>query len=193
MDITDEPYHTQIETMIDELSQLFSSAHYAKVNHEFIKHDSEKTWKATSIQSIPVHDADYRSKWIDKHKREYPLTFADMIARGAFVSSVPSCFPTVEVFRQTYLDPLYGIRHQAKHQLLWCVLGTPFSVFYPFSSASTESASSSTHVVYKKRWSRILLDYTPERIKQAKRECFARNPTWWHAFLATWYNPNPTI
>jgi len=158
-----------VHTMIQELTMLFSSAHYAKVSNEYIKLDSHKTWKATSIFTIPIAQEENRETWIQTHLSDYPLTMADMITRGAFLN-IPSEFPTVEVFRQSYIDPHATYSHN--HKPLWEVCGSPFPIQkYPLAN-----------------WNLIQLYYDSSRIKQAYESCIHGNDTWYFHFWK--YNGN---
>ena len=154
----------QVHTMIQELTMMFSSAHYAKVSNEYIKQDSHKTWKATSIFTIPIAKEENREKWIQTHLSDYPLTMADMLARGAFLD-IPSEFPTVEVFRQSYIDSRATYSHNEKP--LWKACGSPFPIQkYPHTN-----------------WNLIQLYYDSSRIKQAYESCISGNASW---FLHFW-------
>lgn len=155
---------THIEKMIHELTMLFSSAHYAKVEREYIKHDSYKTWKAKSIYSIPIPEEENRGEWIQQHLSEHPLTMADMMTRGAFYSQIPSEFPTVEVFRQSYMDTRATYTHDQTP--LWNACGSPFPITnYP-----------------RVHWDTVKLVYDTTRTKKAFQSCLQKEPTWYFHF-----------
>lgn len=154
---------THVHKMIHELTMIFSSAHYAKVSNEYIKQDSRKTWKAKSIFAIPISQEENREEWIQTHLSEYPLTMADMIARGAF-QHFPSEFPTVEVFRQSYMDKHSTYTHN--HTSLWEACGNPFPITtYPLVN-----------------WDTIKLYYDSSRNKRACQSCMNGEPTWYLHF-----------
>lgn len=155
---------THIEKMIHELTMLFYSAHYAKVEKEYIQRDSYKTWNAKSIYSIPIPEEENREGWIQQHMTEYPLTMADMMTRGAFYSQIPSEFPTVEVFRQSYMDTHAMYTHNQTP--LWVACGSPFSITtYP-----------------RVHWDTVKLVYDTTRTKKAIQSCLQKEPTWYFHF-----------
>lgn len=155
---------THIEKMIHELTMLFYSAHYAKVEKEYIQRDSYKTWNAKSIYSIPIPEEENREGWIQQHMTEYPLTMADMMTRGAFYSQIPSEFPTVEVFRQSYMDTHAMYTHDQTP--LWVACGSPFSITnYP-----------------RVHWDTVKLVYDTTRTKKAIQSCLQKEPTWYFHF-----------
>lgn len=155
---------THIEKMIHELTMLFSSAHYAKVEKEYIQHDSYKTWNAKTIYSIPIPEEENRGDWIQQHMTEYPLTMADMMTRGAFYSQIPSEFPTVEVFRQSYMDMHAMYTHNQTP--LWNACGSPFPITtYP-----------------RVHWDTVKLVYDTTRTKKAIQSCLQKEPTWYFHF-----------
>lgn len=153
-----------IEKMIHELTMLFSSAHYANVEHEYIKRDSYKTWNAKSIFSIPISQEENREEWIQDHLSEYPLTMADMMTRGAFYSQIPSEFPSVEVFRQSYMDTYATYTHDQTP--LWDACGSPFPITsYP-----------------RVHWDTVIIIYDTIRTKKAIQSCLQKEPTWYFHF-----------
>lgn len=155
---------SRVSTMIHELTMLFSSAHYYKVANEYIKLDSQKTWSAKTLVSIPLPEEENREDWIARHKATYPLTMADMIARGAFRKEIPSEFPSVEVFRQSYMDEHATYAHHRRP--LWEACGSAFPITqYP-----------------RIQWNTIKLQYDKARTKKAIQACIHGDPAWYLCF-----------
>lgn len=155
---------SKVEHMMEDLAIILSTAHYCKVEREYMKLDSTRTHNATSVYTIPVASEEGREDWITQQLIQYPLTMEDMIVRGAFLPEIESSFPSIELFRKTYMSkPLSPQHHQTT---LWNARGNPF----PYSKWINV------------KWSKIQLSYTPERIKHAIHAYMQNKKTWYFHF-----------
>lgn len=161
-----------VSNMMEDLGILFSMAHYNKVEHEYIRRDSIRTAHAKNSIFIPIPTEENRPHWIETQLIQYPITMADMIARGAFIPSLESSFPSVELFRKTYMDPKNPACYVSRpppnhiHISLWKACGSPF----PYTKWPLVD------------WNKVNLIYEPSRIHRATELCMKGNPAWFFAF-----------
>lgn len=153
-----------IHQMIDDFICICSIAHYSKLEIMYIKKDSKKTWKAQDVQDIPLANEEGRETWIERNKLKYPLTLMDLIIRGCFQEEIASSFPSVEVFRNSYLNKKTARRGILDGATLWQLFGS--NVFH-------------LTILKKLNWKDIIIHYSKEQnVRLAKEECSKGNLDW---------------
>jgi len=158
-----------IHQMIDDFICICYIAHYSKLEIMYIKKDSKKTWNAQDVEDIPLANEEGCETWIERNKLKYPLTLMDLIIRGCFQEEIASSFPSVEVFRTSYLNKKTARRGILDGATLWQLFG---SNVFDFSNLN------------KLNWNDIIIHYAKEQnVRLAKEECMKGNLDWGFCLL----------
>lgn len=156
-----------LRQMIDDFVSICSTSHYVKVDGLYIKQDSEKTWNAKEIDDIPLACEEGRENWIERKKKVYPLVLTDLLARGCFQQDLPSSFPSIEVFRNSYISPKTARRSLLEGYTVWELFGSPAFSF---------------KVMKDLQCNKIQIEYHEQKVKCAMAECLQGNNDWGYIF-----------
>lgn len=158
-----------LRQMIDDFVSICSIAHYMKIDGLYIKQDSKKCWDALNADKpdkLPLA-CEGRENWIERKKKDYPLLLTDLLARGCFQSELKSDFPSVEVFRMSYISAKTARRSLLEGYTAWELFG---------SSAFTFK------VIKELQWNKIQIEYDDKKVENAKTECLQGNSDWGYIF-----------
>jgi hypothetical protein len=148
-----------IHSMIYDLISICSTTHYSKVGGLFVKQDIKKSKSETDISG----SAKERDDWIKTKQKDYPLVLTDLIARGCFQADLPSSYPSVEVFRNSYINPNTAKCSLLEGYTLWELFGT---FAFTFS------------VIKNLYWNKIHIQYDDDNAKCALNQCLDCNLDW---------------
>jgi hypothetical protein len=148
-----------IHSMIYDLISICFSTHYSKVGGYFIKQTIKNSNTPTDISRNEIE----KNNWIKIKQNEYPLVLTDLIARGCFQADLPSIYPSVEEFRNLYINPNTAKCKLLEGYTLWELFGT---------FAFTFSAIKNLH------WNKIHIQYDDENAKGALNLCLDCNLDW---------------
>lgn len=148
-----------IHSMIYDLVSICSTIHYSKVGGLFVK----QTIKNTDSPADISDSAKERDDWIKIKQKDYPLVLTDLIARGCFQADLPSNYPSVEVFRNSYINPNTAKCSILEGYTLWELFGT---FAFTFS------------VIKNLYWNKIHIQYDNDNAKCALNQCLDCNLDW---------------
>lgn len=150
-----------IHSMIYDLVSICSTAHYSKVGGLFVKQDIKKSNPELDISGNTKEQE--KDDWIKTKQKDYPLVLTDLIARGCFQADLPSSYPSVEVFRNSYINPNTAKRSVLEGYTLWELFGS-----YAFTFS----------VIKNLHWNKIHIEYDDDNAKCALNQCLDCNLDW---------------